>query len=422
MAIVEKGKPNNFSSLKIVWVSFLILDIHLHRTSQLEILRNLAKRGYKTSLVALRSQNEIQSENPQVRIISIPLRYVPMVSPVIFALTLFFFLPFYIIVSKPDIIITEPDISILGFTLAFPFSKSKRIKLILDVRSTPVETLGFRGRLRALCFTASVLIARKFFNGMTIITPLMKEEVCKKFNIDPKFVGVWSSGVSATLFNPNSYVSEGEELRRKLGLSKKFIIFYHGAFSANRGLTETIKAMCMVKRTYSDVIFFLLGTGPIANSLKDLIQMKGLQDNVVIHSSVEYADVPKYIAMSDVGIVPLPNHPYWRFQCPLKLLEYLAMNKVVIVTDIPAHRLIIGNENCGIYIASTTPAEIARSIMYAYRNKEKLGEWGAIGRTIIDRKYTWEKVARDLENYLLSIDDKVALAAKYGNSNCQHMY
>jgi len=414
MAIVEKGKPNNFSSLKIVWVSFLILDIHLHRTSQLEILRNLAKRGYKTSLVALRSQNEIQSENPQVRIISIPLRYVPMVSPVIFALMLFFFLPFYIIVSKPDVIITEPDISILGFTLAFPFSKSKRIKLILDVRSTPVETLGFRGRLRTLCFNASVLIARKFFNGMTIITPLMKEEVCKKFNIDPKFVGVWSSGVSATLFNPNSYVSEGEELRRKLGLSKKFIIFYHGTFSANRGLTETINAMLLVKRVHPETVFFLLGAGPITSSLKDLVQEKGLRDNVIIHNPVEYVDVPKYIAMSDVGIVPLPNHPYWRFQCPLKLLEYLSMNKAVIVTDIPSHRLVIGNENCGIYIASTTSAEISRAIMYVYRNKEKLPEWGAIGRTIIDRKYTWEKVAKDLESYLLSIDAIVGSGVKNG--------
>jgi len=122
---------------------------------------------------------------------------------------------------------------------------------------------------------------------------------------------------------------------------------------------------------------------------------------------VDYAEVPKYIAMCDVGIVPLPDLPYWRFQCPLKLLEYLAMKKVVIVTDIPAHRAIIGKEKCGIYISSVKPIGIAKSITYAYNNKEKLGKWGEIGRTIIKQEYTWEKVARDLENYLLSIDEKV---------------
>jgi glycosyltransferase involved in cell wall biosynthesis len=420
MKILDNGVKQMTSKRrrKIVWISFLILDIHFHSTSQLEILRNLAKRGHKTSLVALRSQNDVKSENPQVCITSIPLRYVPMLSSVIFALTLFFFLPFYIVVSKPDIIITEPDISILGFTSALPFSKLKKVKLVLDVRSTPVETLGFRGWLRTLCFTLSVLIAKKFFDGITTITPLMKGEICEKFNINPKFVGVWSSGVSPELFNSKSYVSEGEELKTKLGLSKKFIVFYHGTFSASRGLTETIEAIHMMKHVYPEIIFFLLGNGPIANNLKDLIRTKGLKNSVVIHSPVEYVDVPKYIAMSDVCIVPLPNHPYWRFQCPLKLLEYLAMKKVVILTDIPAHRLIIGNESCGIYITSTNPAEIARSIMYVYQNKEKLGEWGAIGRTIIERKYTWEKVAKDLEDYLLSIDDKVCIRAP--SIRCSH--
>jgi glycosyltransferase involved in cell wall biosynthesis len=405
MTITNGDKPNNSRERKILWVSPIILDVHLHKTSQLEILKSLAKRGYNTSLVSVHSQNEVRSENPQVRITSIPLRYIPIISPVMFAVVVLLLLPYHIIVSKPDYIITEPDISIFGFVSAFPFSMSKRIKLILDVRSTPVETLGFRGHLQTLCFTASVLIARKFFNGMTIITPLMREEVCKKFNIDPKFVGVWSSGVSAILFNPNSYVSEGKELRRKLGLSKKFVVLYHGAFSANRGLTETIEAMRIVKHAYSNVIFFLLGKGSAANCLKDLIRMEGLQDNVVIHSSVGYAEVPKYIAMSDVGIVPLPNHPYWRFQCPLKLLEYLAMKKVVIATDIPAHQSVIGREKCGVYISSIDPAEIAEAIAYTYENREKLAEWGACGRTIIEEKYKWEKVAENLESYMLSIED-----------------
>jgi len=405
MTITNGDKPNNSRERKILWVSPLILDIHFHKTSQLEMLNSLAKRGYNTRLVSVHSQNEIRSENPQVRITSIPLRYVPIISPIMFAVVVFFLLPYHIIVSKPDYIITEPDISIFGFASAFPFSMSKRMKLILDVRSTPVETRGFRGYLQTLCFTASVLIARKFFNGMTIITPLMKEEVCKKFNMDPNFVGVWSSGVSAILFNPNSYVSEGKELRRKLGLSKKFVVLYHGAFSANRGLTETIEAMRIVKHAYSNVILFLLGNGPAANCLKDLIRMKGLQDNVIIHNSVEYAEVPKYIAMSDVGIVPLPNHPYWRFQCPLKLLEYLAMKKVVIATDIPANQLVIGREKCGVYISSIEPAEIAEAIAYTYENREKLAGWGASGRTIIDEKYRWVKKAENLESYMLSIEN-----------------
>jgi glycosyltransferase involved in cell wall biosynthesis len=241
----------------------------------------------------------------------------------------------------------------------------------------------------------------------------MKEEVCKKFDIDSKFVGTWSSGVSTTLFNPDSYIHESEELKRKLGLTKKFVVFYHGAFTTNRGLRETIEAMRIVKRNSPDVILFLLGTGSVANNLKNLIRVNSLQDNVVIHSPVDYADVPKYIAMSDVGIVPLPNHPYWKHQCPLNLLEYLAMGKTVIATDIPANRLVIREQKCGIYISSVKSTEIEKAIEYAYHNKEKLTHWGATGRAIIEKNYTWEKVATNFGNYLLSIDGSAHPTARH---------
>jgi glycosyltransferase involved in cell wall biosynthesis len=407
MASAERGKPTDFPGKKIVWVTFLILDTHLHKTSQLEILRHLAKRCHSANLIAVRSKNVFQIGNSQVRIISIPLRYVPMISNFMFGVIIFFFLPFYIIVSKPDFIITQPTVPILSFISTIPFCKSKRAKFILDVRTVPVETVGFRGFLETFLFATRVLIARKLFDGMTIITSQMKEEVCRRFHLDPKLLGVWSSGVSTSLFKPENCVSASSELRGKLGLSKKFVVFYHGALLGNRGLIETIEAMLIVRRAYPDVVLFLLGRGPMVPGLKELVQKEGLQNNVIIHDPVDYSEVPKHVAMGDVGIVPLPDLSYWRFQCPLKLLEYLAMKKVVIVTDIPAHRVIIGKEKCGIYISSVKPIEIAKSITYAYHNKEKLGEWGKIGRTIIKQKYTWEKVARDLENYLLSIDEKV---------------
>jgi len=82
----------------------------------------------------------------------------------------------------------------------------------------------------------------------------------------------------------------------------------------------------------------------------------------------------------------------------------LAMEKVVILTDIPAHRAVIGESPCGIYIKSISPQEIAKAIGIAYLNRENLGEMGKIGREIIDREYVWKKVAIDLEKYLQSID------------------
>ena len=174
-------------------------------------------------------------------------------------------------------------------------------------------------------------------------------------------------------------------------------------FTATRGLTQTIEAVKILKRKYPKIIFLLLGTGPIVNMLRSLVKKEGLEQNIVINDPVDQVEVPNFISMCDVGIVPLPDHPYWRSQSPLKLLEYLAMEKVVILTDIPAHRSVIGEAKCGIYISTIEPIEIAKAIEYAYLNKVSLHEWGRIGREIVKKKYTWEKVALDLQEYLLSI-------------------
>jgi glycosyltransferase involved in cell wall biosynthesis len=390
--------------LSILWVSFTILDAYLHKTAFFNIMGQLSELGHKPTLVAVRSKNAFRIEHLPIRIISIPLRYVPALSPVMFAISLLFFLPVYIVVYKPDFVIFDPEIHILS---AFPtlfISKFRKVRLVLDIRTTPVETVGFRGFLRRFWFSFSVLLAKKLFDGITIITPLMKKEVCNDFGLNPEKVGVWTSGVSDTLFNPDNPRFAKEKLRKSLGLAENFVVLYHGVFTATRGLTETIEGIKVLKRRYPHVVFYLLGTGPIVAKLKALIQEQGVQKNVIIHNPVEQSEVPKFINMCDVCIVPLPNHPYWRHQSPLKLLECLAMGKVVILTDILAHRSVVGEAKCGLYTSSVNPAEIAKAIEYAYINKEDLDEWGKTGWKIVKEKYTWAKVAKDLENYLQSID------------------
>ena len=298
---------------------------------------------------------------------------------------------------------TVPDVSIVSFIPLVFLSRFRRIKIILDIRSVPVETYGFLGFLQNFWFTVSLLIAKKLFNGITVITPLMKSDICNLYSINPKRVGVWTSGVSEQLFMTTCNSNEINDLRAEHRLTKKFVIFYHGVFTASRGLKETIESLKILKIAGYDVVLFLLGAGPALSSLTEVIRENQLEDNVIIHSQVEYEKVPKFIQMADVCIVPLPNNPFWRSQSPLKLLEYLAMEKTVILTDIPAHKFVVEDSECGIYIKSVTPKEIARSLIYVLDNSDKLSEWGKSGRKIIYDKYTWKKVAEDLSNYLFSI-------------------
>jgi len=380
---------------KIIWISFMVFDLFLHKTALIEILRYMSKLGYDITLIAVRSKEKLDGICPEIDLKLIPLRYIPAITPILFTLIIFFILPIYMIIERPDFIITEAGPSIMSFLFGTLLKNGKK-KFILDLRSTPVEVIGYRARIRELWFKVSVLISKKMFNGITTVTDLMKKELCSTFHIDEKFVGVWANGVNMKLFDPKKY--DGNEFRKKINLSNKFIIIYHGVLQYTRGLFETVKAVNILKEKYPDLLLFLLGDGPAFQDLKKSAETD--RDNIIIHKSVDYDQVPFYIAMSDIGIMPLPDLPDWRYQCALNLLEYLAMKKSVIITDIPANKIIAGNSKCAIYISSTEPQKIAEAIEYAYNNKDNLTRWGMQGHNIVKENYSWVKMAEKFDNFL----------------------
>lgn len=365
------------------------------------MLGHLADRGFDVELCAIRSKERYSTDD--LKVCCIPLRYAPPLHLIFFSVIMFLFLPIYVLVKKPRFIVTDPGPWILAFLWKPVLSKCMHVKAILDIRSTPVEVYGWQMAVKNLFFRISILIANRMFDGITVVTSLMRDDIAKSFQIDPYEIGVLPNGVSAN-FDPAKYAAEGRLLRRKFGLTNAFVVLYHGAVSSNRGLIESARSIEMLDRgKYDDVVLFILGSGPALSKIRRLVDERGIHGRVVFHDPVHYNQVPKYIAMADVGLVPLPNHPDWVHQCPLNLLEYLAMEKPVIITDISCNRWIVGKNKCGTYVKDADPKEFAKAISYLHDNRKMLKQWGAHGKSIVERKFNWNMIAEGFEKYLVSL-------------------
>ena len=389
----KKGK-------RIFWISELVLDEDVSRTAQLEIMRYLAQRGNDVYLFGTCSRRSFRMNDMSVHICCLPMREVPLIQACLLGVARFLFLPMYLLLRRPRYIIVGPGLSILAMIWTPLLSFYTKSRVILDIRSPPVEVEGTLGALKALIFDISVIVAKRMFDGMTIVTAPMREMFAAKYGIDPRWMQVVTNGVSTSLFDPSRYSNAGAQLERQNDLGGKFVVLYHGAASSHRGIIESVESMEIVRRKSNDVVLFLLVNGPAVPRIRELVQEKGLQDSVIIQDVVGYMDVPKYISMCDIGLVPLPNTPDWKYQCPLNLLEYLAMGKPAVVVDIPATRMIVGEAECGIYIDSADPAEIAKGILYARDEKSTLEDRGACGRALVKGRYDWASVAEGLEDYL----------------------
>jgi glycosyltransferase involved in cell wall biosynthesis len=311
---------------------------------------------------------------------------------------LLFYLPKAIKNKRPNVIIANVY-DLPGMITAFLFSN---IRLILDIRSSVVEKGNIGDLIKKILYQTSITLAKHFCDGLTVASSALKEEVCRDYGLDPAKVGVVTNGVSLEIFDCEKNIISSEQLKKRLKLSKRFIIFYHGAFEDKRGLMETIEAMAKIAPRHPEILFFMLGNGSIqyVNKLRSLIEEKHLECNVCIHGPVSQEEVPKFILMCDVGIAPLATYSFPRTSCPIKLLEYLAMERPVISTDIPFSKEILSYGKCGVLISSNKPENLAIAIKHMYENRASLKQMGKIGRAIIEKHYTWGEKVKDLLNFI----------------------
>ena len=94
----------------------------------------------------------------------------------------------------------DPELTVLSSIPTHLVSRFSKVKFVLDIRSTPVEVIGFRGHLKEFLFNVSVLVAKRLFKGIAVVTSSMKAEVCRKFDLDQNKVGVWTNGVPTQSF------------------------------------------------------------------------------------------------------------------------------------------------------------------------------------------------------------------------------
>jgi glycosyltransferase involved in cell wall biosynthesis len=391
--------------LKILWVCWSrILDSksHLSGSERIERVSYLSLEGHQVYLVGGYFEKQKFQENSNLHLISIPLKHFPALSPILYGLVLFFFMPFFVAKIRPNFIIT--DVSATPFMIWKPFlSKFLKFKAILDIRGTPVETE--RRHLVQFSFNMAIAVAKMFFDGMTIVTPMMKDELSRVFGICSEWIAVLPNGISNDFINYEYNVTRLKKLKAELGLEGKFVVIYHGSFRSNGGLFESIEAVNLLKKDYPDIVLFLLGnsTPQVIQALKKAIEVNNLKSNIILHGPVDFHDVPAFIALSDVGLVSLPNIPAWRYQQPLKMLEYMSLGKAIIAVDSPAHRCAAGDNNYIMYVSNPNPKEFAEKIIFSYKNREKLVTWGAQGRIIITEKYVWKKVNEDFVKFLMSL-------------------
>ena len=200
-----------------------------------------------------------------------------------------------------------------------------------------------------------------------------------QYGMNPDWTVVFPWGVNLEHFAPDN---------RKLEIvnQKSFTLFCNRSWESRYGVDVLAKAFVKVARQNPDVGLLLLGGGSQGRAIRDILQRGGVLERVNMAGQVSQRDLPRWYQMADLYISP--SHVDGS---SVSLMEALACGSPCLVSDIPANKeWVTENENGWLFPDGDADA-LAAKILAIIAQREKLSEVGRAARRSAETRADWKK-------------------------------
>ena len=372
---------------KTYWIDINRFDKKPNKSVLLEMVSALNQLACPTEILTGYGDEKYQPEN------NVTLNYFQAINiSGLFRFSLQLNILFWIVTCgrKNDIYILPPSILYLS-PVMWLFG---RRNIHLDIRSFHVDIHSFKDRLGNLLFwTIPLRLFGQMPRGYSFITERLRLAVEHDVSLGSESYAIWQSGA-----NVDHFKVKNDKLNRH---EEKFILFYHGTVSDNRRVYRVIQALSKVEASKrQNIQYVIVGSGPGYARLSTIVKEEGLEKNVQLRGRIPYENISLEIAESDCCICPLPALPEWDMSSPLKLMEYMASAKPMILTPIAAHKDVLDDEAFVIWTDGDSLDDLAKAITQAYDRRLEITEAAAEGPEIVSRNYEWRAQGEKLASYL----------------------
>jgi glycosyltransferase involved in cell wall biosynthesis len=141
-------------------------------------------------------------------------------------------------------------------------------------------------------------------------------------------------------------------------------LVYAGALTPNYELDVLLDAVALIGRQRPTLSLHLdvYGRGDSELDLRRQAEMLGLDRAVTFHGRVPLEDMAAAIAQVDVGVAPIRRNAQTELSLPTKILEYAAMGKPAVASDLATVSQYLGNDVVASYRAGD-PDDLARAFL-----------------------------------------------------------
>ena len=213
--------------------------------------------------------------------------------------------------------------------------------------------------------------------------------------VDRNKVIVIPNGVSLEDFSDSSLTGT---FKKSYGISEEKVILYLGRIHNGKGIEVLVKAFALLSKEQTDIKLVLAGPDDgFMAILKKLVDELNLTDKVLFPGSLNRKQVLAAYSDADVVVYASLQEGF-----PLVPLEAGIMGKPVIVTDTPAMDY-VRKGKFGLTVKYGNVAQLKSSLKKILNAPEMSRELGMNGKNFVRQNYSWETIAKRIEELYYSI-------------------
>ena len=228
-----------------------------------------------------------------------------------------------------------------------------------------------------------------FPNHITAVSPELRDWLVKR-GVPARKVDMIPAGIEPDLFDH----VQPEKFREKYQLNGRPIIMYTGVLDAYQRIDYLLRGFAVALRENPDAL--LLVVNPLVseaseNHHKQFAAKLGISTSIVWISPHPLHDLPSYLALADVCVMPRPECPGH----PVKLLNYMLAGKPVVSFAGGAKGVnhlhdafIVPNHDC---------EALGRGIVTLLNDRKLAAELGANARATVLANFDWRHICAKIE-------------------------
>lgn len=250
--------------------------------------------------------------------------------------------------------------------------------------------------------TLETHVAKKA-DGIAVICQGLKDDLVKRGIIPDKII-ISPNGVDMDQFGDS--MAADPVLISQYQLEGCDILGFIGSFYDYEGLDDLVRAMPHITAQNDKIRLFLIGSGPVYADIEKMVASLNLEKYIIMPGRVPHDEVSRWYAMIDIMVYPRKAMRLTHLVTPLKPLEAMAQNKLVIASDVGGHKELITTGKTGeLYQAGNSNA-LANAILHLIANKADWDKRKKTARQYIEQERDWDRniyCYQDIYHSLLKI-------------------